>query len=224
VEASNYRPISLTSVVLKLLERIIRDQLANHLASNRLLIASQHGFTKRRSCTTNLLCFMDEITGRLDKGERVEVCYLDFRKAFDSVNHRLLLRKLRAYMLAPGLLDWIEEFLTGRSFIVEVEGEKSATGTVISGVPQGSVLGPLLFLLYIHDLTTVLNCPHYMFADDVKIVGDPGKLRLQNDLQHLSQWTKAWQLPLNVAKCQLLSVIGQRHRGLSIDTDARVTH
>jgi ribonuclease P/MRP protein subunit RPP40 len=129
---------------------------------------------------------MDEITTRLDRGEKVEVCYLDFRKAFDVVNHRLLLMKLNWYGIPSGLQNWIREFLVGRSFLVEVNGAKSRYEVASSGVPQGSVLGPLLFLLYINDLATVLHCPHFMFADDVKILGNPCEQTLQEDLNRLS--------------------------------------
>jgi hypothetical protein len=157
IVSSNYRPISLTSVILKVLERIIRNKMAHHLATNNLVSANQHGFTKKRSCTSNLLCFMDEITRRIDRSERVEVCYLDFQKAFDTVNHRLLLLKVQAYGVSPGILNWLEVFLTGRSFVVELDGGRSASGMVFSGVPQGSVLGPILFLIYINDLSHALN-------------------------------------------------------------------
>ena len=117
---SNYRPVSLSSVILKAFERILRDKLVEHLTSNELLSAAQHGFRKRKSCTTNLLCFLEEITDRLDRGERVEVCYLDFRKAFDLVNHRKLLLKLDNYGVEPRLLRWIRAFLCNRQFYVEI--------------------------------------------------------------------------------------------------------
>lgn len=204
----NYRPVSLTSILLKVMERILRDRIVEHLATNHLLSATQHGFRRRKSCTSNLLCFLDEITDRLDKGEKVEVCYLDFRKAFDVVNHRLLLMKLGAYGIEVATLDWLKAFLTNRTFRVTVEGAQSELATVASGVPQGSVLGPLLFLVYINDLTTNLHCPHYLFADDVKMVGDPRNQGLQEDLDRVHQWTLDWELPLNVGKCQHLVLRG----------------
>ena len=122
--ASNYRPISLTSMPLKIMERLIRDRMASHLASQGALTAQQHGFVAKKSCFTNLTCFLDEITRRLDNHEQAEVCYLDFHKAFDSVNHRLLLRKMKNYNLDPPVLDWIAEFLAGRTFVVAVGGEQ----------------------------------------------------------------------------------------------------
>jgi hypothetical protein len=202
--ALNYRPVSLTSVVLKILERIIAANIVQHVAVNHLLSAEQHGFVKKKSCLTNLISFLDEITKRLDKGEPVEVWYLDFQKAFDSVNHRLLMRKLTTFNLSKIVLDWISQFLTGRTFYVSVECHHSRTGLPTSGVPQGSVLGPLLFLMYVNDLTSELENPCYMFADDVKIVGTPTDPSVQRDLDRIQKWTTAWELPLNASKCQHL--------------------
>jgi ribonuclease P/MRP protein subunit RPP40 len=202
--ASNYRPVSLTSVVLKVLERIISEHIVGHLTTHNLLAAEQHGFVKKKSCLTNLMSFLNEITKRLDKGETVEVCYLDFQKAFDSVNHRFLMKKLTTFKLADSILDWISQFLKDRKFFVTVEGYKSKIGLAKSGVPQGSVLGPLLFLMYINDLVTDLENPCYMFADDVKIVGNPTESSIQRDLTRISSWATLWDLPLNASKCQHL--------------------
>ena len=203
-EVGNYRPVSLTSTILKVMERIICRQIANFLTDCGIISNSQHGFRSKRSCTTNLLSFLDEITRRLDRGEDVEVAYLDFRKAFDSVNHRLLIHKLRIYGINTILIDWITEFLRDRSFYVEVEGKRSSTGRAVSGVPQGSVIGPLLFLIYINDLTQVLRNPHFMFADDIKIVGESREGNTQHDLNEINQWCEKWELPLNKHKCKQL--------------------
>ena len=146
---ANDRPMSLTSVPLKIMERLILDRIAFYLALQDALTAQQHGFVEKKSCCTNLICFLDEITRRLDNHEQVEVCYLNFRKAFDSINHRLLPLKMRNYNLDPTVLDWIAEFLADRTFAVSLGGEQSKVGRVTNGVPQGSVLGPLLFLIYI---------------------------------------------------------------------------
>ena len=191
-----------------MLEKVLRDSMVHHLTANNLLSAAQHGFRKRKSCLSNLLCFLEEVTDRMDRGLHVEVCYLDFRKAFDAVNHRLLLRKLQAYGVETGTLNWIRAFLTGRTFHVSVEGSLSESAPAISGVPQGSVLGPLLFLVYINDLVSQLRCPYYLFADDVKMVGDPGNQELQEDLDRVYKWTQDWQLPINIGKCQQLVLGG----------------
>ena len=123
------------------------------------------------------------------------------------MNHRLLIEKLRAYQINQTLVDWIAEFLKERSFYVEVEGQRSANGRIVSGVPQGSVLGPLLFLIYINDLTEVLENPHFMFADDVKIVGEARSTNIQGDLEKVSQWCEKWGLPLNGQKCKQLAKV-----------------
>ena len=203
-EVTNYRPVSLLPVALKVMERLLRDRIVKHLTENGLLRNEQHGFTKNRSCLTNLLTCLDEVTNRVDNGEQVEICYLDFRKAFDSVNHRLLLAKLRTNNLHPSVQDWVEEYLSARSFRVRVEEALSESGNACSGVPQGSVLGPLLFLIYISDLPDGLEGACYMFADDVKIVGAPSTDQLQRDLNRVIQWTEEWEMPLNKDKCMRL--------------------
>jgi hypothetical protein len=213
----NYRPVSLTSVVLKLMEGLVRDEIAGHMVGHHLMSAKQHGFVKGRSCLTNLLLFLDEITSRLDKGEKVEVCYLDFQKAFDSVNHRFLLLKLRAYKISEEICRWIEQFLYKQTFAVAIGQSKSPEMEISSGVPQGSVLGPILFLIFINDLAHQIRNPSYLFADDLKIVGNPGDSLMQNDLEVLMKWTQDWDLPLNEGKCcQLLRAEAgnmERHLG-----------
>ncbi|XP_063615673.1 uncharacterized protein LOC134788783 [Penaeus indicus] len=204
-QAVNYRPVSLTSILLKTLERIIRNHVVAHVTENKMITIRQHGFVKRRSCQTNLICFLEEVTSRLDRGEEVEVCYLDFRKAFDSVNQRLLLLKLRNFRLSEQVLNWIAAFLHGRTFHVEVEGSISREAGVCSGVPQGSVLGPLLFVLFVNDLARQLYNPCFMFADDLKLVGDPRSRVTQEDLNKIRNWTNIWGLPLNASKCKQLT-------------------
>ena len=145
----NYRPVSLTSVVCKLLETLIRDHMVEILVKHKLINTSQHGFLKARSCLTNLLCFFEEITKWVDNGSPVDVVYLDFQKAFDKVPHQRLLLKLKAHGIAYDVINWIEKWLTHRRQKVIVGGEISNWKSVVSGVPQGSVLGSILFLIYI---------------------------------------------------------------------------
>ena len=132
----NYRPVSLTSVVCKLLETLIRDHMVEFLVKHKLINTSQHGFLKARSCLTNLLCFLEEITKWVDDGSPVDVVYLDFQKAFDKVPHQRLLLKLKAHGIGNDVINWIEKWLTHRRQRVIVDGEISNWKSVLSGVPQ----------------------------------------------------------------------------------------
>ena len=204
---TNYRPISLTSVLCKVLERILRKRICEYLLKANLINPQQHGFLPQRSCLTNLLCFLDEISDRLDRGDPVEVLYLDFMKAFDSVNHRLLIHKLKAYGIAQSVCEWIENFLEQRTFYVSVRNASSTASDVCSGVPQGSVLGPLLFLLYINEVTEGVSSPCWLFADDIKVVIDANARDVtERDLSSLSKWAEKWDLPFNPRKCQHLTM------------------
>jgi len=206
--ADNYQPVSLTSQICKVFETIIRDSVVYYFEDNSLLLNSQHGFRKRRSCVTNLLTFIDKATGCLDSGEPVDTIFLDFAKAFDKVPHRRLALKLSAHGITGKLLQWIVTRLSDRKQRVCVNGRKSSWHLVLSGVPQGSVLGPLLFLIYINDLDDGIINWILKFADDTKIFGRVTSVdqhtQLQDDLNTLLQWSKDWQMLFNIDKCKVM--------------------
>ena len=189
--ADNYRPISLTSPIVRILESIIKDHIAQHMLINSLFSPSQHGFIAGRSCTTQLLAAMGYWTQSLDNGFPADIIYLDFRKAFDSIPHNRLLVKLEAYGIRGSLLEWLRYFLTGRRHVqrVVLNGGHSSWSTVSSGVPQGSVLGPLLFLLYVNDIPLYVDSPILLFADNAKIFqsirSEGDYLQLQKDIDIL---------------------------------------
>ena len=212
--SANYRPVSLTSIVCKVMEAIIRDKLMNHLLLHGLS-DHQHGFVHGRSCTLQLLTALNQWTEMLDNGQPIDVVYMDFAKAFDSVPHERLLQKLSAYGISGCLLSWIRDFLTERTQRVVVDGAESGWKNVISGVPQGSVLGPVLFLIYINDLPDVITSSVKIFADDTKVFGnansDSEVTILQRDIDALAAWSYSWQLPFNVQKCKVMH-LGYRNQ------------
>ena len=207
-QPSNYRPVSLTSVICKLLESLVRDALLQHFLDNDLLTSDQFGFLPGKSCALQLLVVMEEWLEVLDRRGAVDVVYLDFQKAFDRVPHQRLLSKLKAYGVGGNLLQWISAFLSNRRQRVVVEGKHSSWMEVSSGIPQGSVLGPLLFLVYINDLPSNVGSCSKLFADDTKLyreVSDVDDMaQLQNDVDSLELWAEKWQLPFNKSKCSLM--------------------
>ncbi|KAK8741933.1 hypothetical protein OTU49_002018 [Cherax quadricarinatus] len=208
--ASNYRPISLTSIVGKFMESIIAEAVRSHLEKHKLINESQHGFTKGRSCLTNLLTFFTKVFEEVDHGNEYDIVYMDFSKAFDRVPHQRLLRKIKAHGIGGEIFSWIEAWLTNRQQRVCINGEKSEWGSVTSGVPQGSVLGPLLFTIYINDIDEGIKSDIGKFADDTKIGrrihSDEDIRALQEDLNRLMQWSEKWQMQFNIDKCKVLNV------------------
>ena len=213
-KAENYRPISLTSTVGKIMESIIRDQVYQYLTANNLLVHNQHGFISGKSCLTHLLHAMNHWTTSLDQNIPVDILYLDFQKAFDSVPHYHLFVKLDAYGIRGKLLDWIKFFLVNRCQKVVLNGVSSNWSTVHSGVPQGSVLGPLLFIIYVNDIPSHIDSQILMFADDTKIFREiktrADFTQFQKDIDYLLAWSVKWQLKFNISKCYILH-LGPSH-------------
>ena len=208
--AENYRPVSLTSIACRLMERILRDQIMKHLMEKKLLSDKQFGFIPKRSTVTQLLQYLDKCANSITNNKDVDVIYFDFAKAFDTVPHRRLLKKLDAYGIKGMELDWIKSFLTDRYQYVRVNGTLSKRCNVLSGVPQGSVLGPLLFVLYINDLPEITKAEMYLFADDTKLFKEINNafdaFRLQEDIDAMASWSKDWLLRFHPDKCHVLTL------------------
>ena len=168
-QAENYRPVSLTCVVCKVLESIVRNKLMFHMESNNLFSKDQFGFRSGYSCVTQLLHVLEEWSKALDSQQSIDVIYLDFRKAFDTLTHSRLANKLYAHGIRGNLLNWMKSFLKDRKQKVIINGEESAWADVLSGIPQGSVLGPALFFIFINDLPDSIANFVKIFADDTKV-------------------------------------------------------
>ena len=207
-EIQNFRPVSILSPFAKVLETILYNRILNHVKP--AISAYQHGFLKHRSCTTNLAIVTDYIAKELDKGGQVDVIYTDLSKAFDKVNHDVLLQKLASFNFSKRAIEYLASYLFNRQQAVTYKEHVSKNFTTFSGVPQGSHLGPLLFLLTINDISTVIkNSELLLFADDLKIYSKVNSIQdciqLQQDLQSVTRWCDENKLALNVSKCKTLS-------------------
>ena len=204
-DPSNYRPISLTSICCKMMESIIKRHIVDYLEANTILYDSQHGFRQGRSCLSNLLEYLEFLTAQVDNKSDVDVIYLDFAKAFDKVPHNKLLSKINAVGITGNIYQWIAAWLKHRRQRVVINGSASKWLPVESGVPQGSVLGPVLFLIFVNDLDDVVQCKISKFADDTKlfreITSNESSQALQNDLNMVATWCANWGMKLNLEKC-----------------------
>uniref|UniRef100_A0A8C3I5X8 Reverse transcriptase domain-containing protein n=1 Tax=Chrysemys picta bellii TaxID=8478 RepID=A0A8C3I5X8_CHRPI len=209
-DPSNYRPVSLTSVLGKLVETILKNKIVRYVEEHKLMGKSQHGFCKGKSCFTNLLEFFEGVSKHVDKGHPVDIVYLGFQKAFDKVPHQRLLHKLSCHGIRGKVLSGIENWLKDREQRVGINGKFSKWRGVTSGVPQGSVLGPILFNLFINDLEKGVKSEVAKFADDtklLKIVKTKADCEeLQKDLPKLSDWATKWQIKFNVDKCKVMHI------------------
>ena len=207
--AENYRPVSLTCVLSKLLEHIICRSMLSHFEENSVLTHLNHGFRSGYSCETQLAITIDDLMRNHDKNLQTDIAILDFSKAFDTVPHDRLLLKLESYGIRGDILKWTQTFLCSRHMKVIVDGEYSSECPVLSGVPQGTVLGPVLFLVMINDLPDCVKSSVRLFADDcvlyrvIRTIQDC--VKLQNDLISLEKWANDWGMVFNAKKCYIMS-------------------
>ena len=210
-DPKNYRPISLTCICCKLCEHIIASSLMKHLEDSNILYDLQHGFRSSWSCETQLISFVQDLAQSVNKNIQTDLIIMDFAKAFDKVSHRHLLYKLSYYGINNNALHWISDFLNQRTQSVVLEGEKSDTIPVTSGVPQETVLGPILFLVYINDFNEYLkHSTLRLFADDSIIYKQLHSINdardLQEDLDAAARWEQDWLMCFHPDKCNILSI------------------
>ena len=204
-QCKNYRPVSLTSIVCKIFETIIRDHITEFLEGNNLITNHQHGFRSGHSCTTQLLELMEDFTDFYEMEIPYDCIYLDFAKAFDRVPHQRVLTKLYNLGIRGDVIRWIKDFLFGREQRVVINNVCSEWSNVISGIPQGSVLGPILFTIFINDIPVDINSNIKIFADDTKLYnGAHLSNTIQEDIDKLIEWSNKWLLPFNTDKCKVL--------------------
>ncbi len=215
-KCSNYRPISLTSICCKLMEHIIASHIMNHLDLHNILYHLQHGFRPNRSCETQLIQLYHDLALNRDNRIQTDLIIMDFAKAFDKVSHSKLIYKLNFYGIQGNTNDWIRSFLSNRTQQVLLDGESSDIGEVTSGVPQGTVLGPILFLIFINDLPEyVHHSTVRLFADDAilqkEIHSNQDAILLQEDIDAVQRWEQDWQMQFNPSKCEVLTIPAAKH-------------
>ena len=222
-DGDNYRPISILSTLSKIIERHIHDHLYNYLCEYNLLLLTQSGFRNNHSCQTALTRLIDTWLKAIDTGEMTGVILLDFRKAFDLVDHKILLQKLRIYRIGELALKWFESYLQERKQKVFVNNVLSDNETITSGVPQGSILGPLLFILFVNDINLYSeNCNMDLYADDTTI-HTHGKClnsiaeKLQKDLENLERWSLENNMIIHPEKSKSMVIASWQKRNTLVN-------
>ena len=214
-KAENYRPISLTCICCKVMEHIITSNIMAYLDEHHLLHSNQHDFRKKLSCETQLIQFVQDISDTLNDKGQTDVIVMDFSKAFDKVDHKRLLLKLHRFGINKDAISWIGSFLSNRMQRVVLDGEESDSCSVMSGVPQGSVLGPCLFLLYINDMPDMIRSDIRLFADDtimyLTVTNQTDCQSLQDDLTKLETWESEWLMAFNPDKCEVIRITNKKN-------------
>ena len=203
----NYRPVSVLSIFSKIFEKILYNKLYNHV--NKNISQNQHGFMVGRSTVSNLILKTQFIADCFERGRQVDVVYTDISKAFDSVNHVLIIKKLSKHDVSIGFLRLMKSYLSNRQQFVNYLGERSRSYKACSGVPQGSILGPLLFILFMNDISIDIDARHLLYADDLKIYAEINThydaMSLQLELDKLLAWCIKNGLNLNINKCKTMT-------------------
>lgn len=206
-ELTNYRPITIICNFPKILEILLHMIFLPHVSG--IISGDQHGFMRGRSTVTNLVCKSQFICEKIDQQSQVDVIYTDFSKAFDRLDHGILLQKLDLIGFSDALVDLISSYLDNRYQFVQYRGYKSVKFLQKSGVPQGSILGPLLFIIFINDIVSGLEVNYLLYADDLKLYSEIQTIadceRLQKALESVSEWCISNCLPLNISKCNVMT-------------------
>ena len=217
-DPTNYRPVSLTSTIAKICEKVIKKRWVEHLEENKVLNPRQFGFRQGRSCTTNLLCFYSRLLDIIQERDGWADCvFLDLKKAFDKVPHKKLIEKLSIVGGLQGkLLEWMRDFLCERKMRVTIREKVSTWKEVMSGVPQGSVLAPIMFAIYVNDMDEGIDSYMNFFADDAKLLRKVKHSEdcevLQKDLEKVWRWGKKWEMEFNIKKCSIMEFGRSKNR------------